>query len=123
MSIECPSCGEPVERSSNECKCGWKLHGRGGFRVEHVAPAPRAPINGHFKSQRELEEYESQMREIDMNMRRRIADRKGELQDVPRHRRWAKEILIRVEEGDPRVTPTMHDMAKQALGVMAEAAA
>lgn len=122
MSIECPSCGEPVERSSNECKCGWKLVSRGGFRVEHVAPAHRAPINGHFKSQRELDEYESQMRELDTKMRERVADRRSELEGVPKNRQWAKEILIRHEEGDPRVTPHMRDMAKEALGASMEAA-
>lgn len=125
MSIQCPAgCGRKIPFGVGECECGWRTSRRGAVQVntprDEPEQRPRAPHTGRFHSPEELAEHELQQHDIEMNMRRRLNDRRKELENVPRHRRWAKEILIRVEENDPRVTPTMHAMAKEALGLSSE---
>lgn len=116
MSFECPSCGVYLDNGKTECGCGWNIPPR---LRPHAASndQPRAPHVGFFHTSEQLHEHERHQAGLAENMRRRLADRHGELAGVPRHRQWAKKILIRHEEGDPRVTPAMLDMAKAAMGV------
>lgn len=116
MSVECPACSSPIAYGATECECGWNIPSRKQARGHLEAPQPR-PHTGHFKSQAELHEYERDAENLAAHFRHRLSERRAELDQVPRGRRWAKEILIRKEEGDPRVTPTMLDMAREALHV------
>lgn len=76
---------------------------------------PRAPHTGAFRSLEQLDDYNHAQLDIAEAMRRRLADRQSEIDFLPRHRQWAGRILIRAQERDPRVTPTMLDDAKEAL--------
>jgi len=112
----CPSCDNSLPHGATHCvECGWSIRTSREDAARMRRDAKRSDVKNDL-SQSELEALESTRHTVQHDAQTVLLEHRDEIDAVPKHRRWAKRILILHDAGLP-VELIALELAREVMGV------